>query len=52
MPISISSPISEGMPSGVSVTSRPSSAPVAAKGIDTARISGWTSDLKVATITT
>ncbi len=49
MPISISMPIIAGTPIGVPVaTSRPI-APVAAKGIETSRISGWTSERNVAT---
>ncbi len=49
MPISISMPIIAGTPIGVPVaTSRPI-APVAANGMDTSRISGWTRDRKVPT---
>ncbi len=49
MPMSISIPIIAGTPIGVPVaTSRPI-APVAAKGIEMSRISGWTRDRKVPT---
>ena len=41
MPTSISTPISAGTPSGVPVTSSRPIAPVAANGIETSRISGW-----------
>lgn len=49
MPMSISMPIIAGTPSGVPVTSSRPSAPVAANGIDTSRISGWISERNVAT---
>ena len=51
-PTSISSPIIEGSPSGTcEITSRPKE-PVAAKGIETSRISGWIRDLKIHTSST
>ncbi len=49
MPISISMPIIAGTPIGVPVATRRPIAPVAANGMDTSRISGWTSERKVAT---
>ena len=50
-PTSISAPISAATPIGVPVASSRATAPVAANGTDTSRISGWTSELNVATIT-
>ncbi len=52
MPTSISMPISAGTPSGVPVSSSSPMAPVAANGMDTSRISGWTRLRKVATMMT
>ena len=49
MPTSMSRPTIEVMPSGVSVSSDRPIEPVAANGIDTSRMSGCSSDLKVAT---
>ena len=51
MPTSMSTPMSAGTPSGVPVSSSASSAPVAANGTETSRISGCSSDRNVATIT-
>ncbi len=51
MPMSMSRPMSEGMPNGVPVASKSSTAPVAANGIDTSRMSGWTKLRKVAIMT-
>src|SRR5699024_8778076 len=52
MPMSISRPIIDVRPSGVSVSSDRAIDPVAANGIETRRISGCSSDLKVATMMT
>ena len=52
MPMSISRPIIDVSPSGVSVMSESAIEPVAANGIETSRISGCSSDLNVATMMT
>lgn len=52
MPTSMSMPISDGRPSGTPVASSRATAPVAANGTDTSRMSGWMSDLKAATMIT
>jgi hypothetical protein len=52
MPTSISSPISAGSPSGVSVSTSMPNAPVAANGMDTSRISGCAMLRNVATMIT
>ena len=52
MPISISTPISDGTPNGTPVTICSRIAPVAANGIDTSSSNGCSSERNVATITT
>ena len=51
MPMSMSRPIIDAMPRAVSVSNNRPIAPVAANGTEINRISGCTSDRKVATIT-
>jgi hypothetical protein len=50
MPMSMSRPIIAGIPNAVPVSRSSPSAPVAAKGTETSRMSGCRSDRKVATM--